>query len=306
MPRKNAAVAYTAPKCDDPFGCINEELAAQKSADKVEHGRCPAYRVGPPWSTSARRGQHYNTRCVWRFPPQCSAEHPPSVQDWRVAGPPRLCASGPRGGRGGAAVRRSLRQSLRLVRARTGRDTKYEVNVRREVRRRKKHELVGFSYVVPTTLGFSSSSSAATPTMNGRRIRPHARCPQQQRGRRRRREHRRAVANEVLRLPPPRKMEQGPRRCIPHLTWVDARPVLHQLPHGLDVPVGHRLGVGELLGEAKGDADLGGSEVGVGGDDGAAGVVDPLAHHVLAEEALLLLQHLHASREGEGKTRRRV
>lgn len=76
------------------------------------------------------------------------------------------------------------------------------------------------------------------------------------------------------------------------ITWIHARAVLHQLAHGLDVPVSHGLGVRELLGEPQGNADLGGAEVRVGRDDGTARVVYPLAHHVLSEQALLLFQHL--------------
>ena len=60
----------------------------------------------------------------------------------------------------------------------------------------------------------------------------------------------------------------------------------------MDVPGGHRLGVGQGFRKHHRDPDLVRVDVGVGGDDGAGGVVDTLAHHVLPEQSLLLLQQL--------------
>ena len=60
----------------------------------------------------------------------------------------------------------------------------------------------------------------------------------------------------------------------------------------LDVQGGHPLRHGQPHGKVGGHADLPGAEVGVGRDDGAGRKVDALAHHVLAEQALLLLQDL--------------
>ena len=73
---------------------------------------------------------------------------------------------------------------------------------------------------------------------------------------------------------------------------VHLRSVLHKLAHELDVVRGNMLGEGELGGEHGRDANLGGSDVGIGHDDGARGVIDALAHHVHAKQTLLLLELL--------------
>lgn len=49
---------------------------------------------------------------------------------------------------------------------------------------------------------------------------------------------------------------------------------------------------GEALGKVGREADLAIADVRVGGDDGSGGEVDALSHHVLPEQALLLLQRL--------------
>ena len=95
----------------------------------------------------------------------------------------------------------------------------------------------------------------------------------------------------------PSSVDGSTRRVRPagrwrHLPGVDVRPVDHHLAQLLDVPRGDRLRVGELLGEDVGHADLAGADVRVGRDDGAAREVDALAHHVLAEQAVLLLEQL--------------
>jgi len=51
-------------------------------------------------------------------------------------------------------------------------------------------------------------------------------------------------------------------------------------------------GIGELFGEDVRNANLVHVLVGVGRDHGTTRVVHPLAHHVLAEQALFLLQNL--------------
>lgn len=58
------------------------------------------------------------------------------------------------------------------------------------------------------------------------------------------------------------------------------------------VPGGDTLGEGQPHGKVGGHANLPGGQVGVRGDDGARGKVDALAHHVLPEQAFLLLQLL--------------
>ena len=77
-------------------------------------------------------------------------------------------------------------------------------------------------------------------------------------------------------------------------------PTLLQDPRKahLDIVGGHALRVGQAHGKVGGDADLSSAQVGVGGDDGAAGEVDALPHHVLAEQALLLLQRLPDALQG--------
>ena len=50
--------------------------------------------------------------------------------------------------------------------------------------------------------------------------------------------------------------------------------------------------IGELLGKDLGQPDLIDADHGVGGDDGAGGMIHPLPHHVHAEQALLTLNQL--------------
>ena len=59
-----------------------------------------------------------------------------------------------------------------------------------------------------------------------------------------------------------------------------------------DIPGRDAFWEGQPDGKVGRDADLAGGQVGVGRDDGARGKIDTLAHHVLPEQALLLLQLL--------------
>lgn len=60
----------------------------------------------------------------------------------------------------------------------------------------------------------------------------------------------------------------------------------------MDVPGRDRSRKGELLGEDFRHTDFFDADVGVGRDNGTGRVIDSLAHHVHAEQALLLLDHL--------------
>lgn len=73
---------------------------------------------------------------------------------------------------------------------------------------------------------------------------------------------------------------------------IHARAVHDRLAHLVKVERIHRLRVCELAGERLRHADLVRADVHVRRDDRAAGEVDALAHHVLAKQALLLLEHL--------------
>jgi hypothetical protein len=70
------------------------------------------------------------------------------------------------------------------------------------------------------------------------------------------------------------------------------RSIDDHFPEFLYVPRRDWHFVRELLGKHLWEADLVDADVWVGGDDGARGVVHPLAHHVHAEDALLSLDQL--------------
>ena len=83
----------------------------------------------------------------------------------------------------------------------------------------------------------------------------------------------------------PAHVLQAVERAIPKLdvccTGVLPWSPNHCLLQAVLVEGSDGLGVGELAGKDKGDTDLPGANVGVGGDDGAGSKVDTLAHHVL-------------------------
>ena len=70
------------------------------------------------------------------------------------------------------------------------------------------------------------------------------------------------------------------------------RSVTNSFLQLLNVPDSDGLRVCKFDSKDRRDTDLVGLDVGIGGDDGSCGEVDTLAHHVLSEHTLLLLQLL--------------
>mmetsp|Transcript_11591 Transcript_11591/g.25066 ORF Transcript_11591/g.25066 Transcript_11591/m.25066 type:complete len:301 (-) Transcript_11591:2934-3836(-) len=119
----------------------------------------------------------------------------------------------------------------------------------------------------------------------------------------------------VSQLPPNRNhstVRQQPRRNrmttpLLHLTQIDPLPIREFHPHRSrifgrtapdeilhfgNVQSGDGRGESESFGKIERKTDFVGSDVGVGRDDGAAGVVDAFSHHVLSENTLFLFQQL--------------